>query len=151
MFKTDDLVRLINLTEDDSANGRRKYEVGKLVAFDSTDGTFLVRFGTQDYYVYPYQIEVVDKLTTLELYNWLTDPETRIPFKEQLAEIVQREAAREQAKAYDIEPSVCECYERGHWYLGDDAGTCNGTKEREACNCGGNRGNCDFYRKECEE
>lgn len=104
--KTDDLVRLIRLTEDDTLNGRRKYEVGKLMAFDSTDGTFLVRFGTQDYYVYPYQIEVVDKLTTLELYNWLTDPDTRIPFKEQLAEIVQREAAREQAKAYDIEPII---------------------------------------------
>lgn len=109
MFKTDDLVRLINLTEDDSANGRRKYEVGKLMAFDSTDNTFLVRFGRLDYYVFPNQIEVVDKLTTLELYNWLTDPDTRIPFKEQLAEIVQREAAREQEKAYDIEPSVCDC------------------------------------------
>ena len=151
MFKTDDLVRLVRLTEDDALNGRRKYEVGKLMAFDSTDGTFLVKFGNQDYYVYPDQIEVVDKLTTLELYNWLTDPDTRIPFKEQLAEIVQREAAREQAKAYDIESSVCECYEHGHWYLGDDAGTCNGTKEREACNCGGDRGKCDFYRKECEK
>ena len=106
MFKTDDLVRLINLTEDDELNGRRKYEVGKLMAFDSTDNTFLVRFGRLDYYVSPNQIEVVDKLTTLELYNWLTDPETRIPFKEQLTEIVQREAAREQAKAYDIEPII---------------------------------------------
>ena len=35
---------------------------------------------------------------------------------------------------YRVEP--CNCYEDGH---------CNGTKERESCNCGGQTAVCDFY------
>lgn len=31
---------------------------------------------------------------------------------------------------------MCSCY---------DNGRCNGTKEREACECGGNEAKCDFY------
>lgn len=152
MFKTGDLVRLVKLTEDDTLNGRRKYEIGKLIAFDATDNTFLVRFGYLDYYVYPEQIEIADSLTPIELYNWLTNPETDIPFKEQLAKLAQAAAAQEQAKAFDIEPEVCDCYESSEdvkrIYRGALNGMCNGTKERELCGCGGDRSKCDFYKEE---
>lgn len=50
------------------------------------------------------------------------------------------------ADKYGIGNEKCDCYESGHWYLGDDAGTCNGTKEREACNCGGDKSKCDYYK-----
>ena len=43
-----------------------------------------------------------------------------------------------------IAKQKCSCYEEGHWYL-KDCGTCNGTKDREPCNCAGNRTKCDFY------
>ena len=152
MYKTDDLVRLIRLTEDDTLNGRRKYEIGKLISFDPTDGTFLVRFGRLDYYVYPDQIEPATSLTPIELYNWLTDPETDIPFKEQLAKLAQTAAAQEQAKAFDIEPEVCDCFKPSEdirkIYHGALNGICNGTKERELCGCGGDRSKCDFYKRE---
>ncbi len=38
----------------------------------------------------------------------------------------------------------CPCWENGHWFL-KDHDTCNGTKEREPCKCGGDRSKCDHY------
>ena len=38
----------------------------------------------------------------------------------------------------------CHCYEEGHRYL-KDHGTCNGTKDREPCTCGGDERKCDYY------
>lgn len=46
------------------------------------------------------------------------------------------------------EADKCSCYEPGHWFLGDGAGTCNGTKEREPCYCEGKRSRCDYYGEE---
>ena len=42
-----------------------------------------------------------------------------------------------------IAAQKCSCYEEGSWVQG--CGTCNGTKDREPCNCAGNRTKCDFY------
>ena len=41
----------------------------------------------------------------------------------------------------------CDCYEEGNWMLGNDYGTCLGTKEKEPCTCKGDRNKCDFYGK----
>ena len=38
----------------------------------------------------------------------------------------------------------CSCWQAGHWYV-KDCGTCNGTKDREPCICGGDVRKCDFY------
>ena len=40
------------------------------------------------------------------------------------------------AWAQDPRVVPCDCYEDGH---------CNGTKERDACQCGGQIAVCDFY------
>jgi hypothetical protein len=40
----------------------------------------------------------------------------------------------------------CKCWQKGHWFL-KDHDTCNGTKDREPCNCKGDVTNCDFYDK----
>ena len=42
-----------------------------------------------------------------------------------------------------IKRQRCSCYEEGSWVQG--CGTCNGTKDREPCNCKGDRTRCDFY------
>lgn len=45
--------------------------------------------------------------------------------------------------------SICDCYCEEHaMYNGMPfvrKSVCNGTKEREECNCGGNKAKCDFY------
>lgn len=46
-----------------------------------------------------------------------------------------------------IREQKCECWQKGHWFL-PDCDTCNGTKEREPCNCKGDVTMCDFYRKD---
>ena len=39
----------------------------------------------------------------------------------------------------------CSCWEKGHWFI-EGYDTCNGTREREPCRCGGDRNKCDFYK-----
>jgi len=39
---------------------------------------------------------------------------------------------------------VCKCYHANKNFLGG-IGVCWGTKEREACSCGGDEAKCDFY------
>lgn len=38
----------------------------------------------------------------------------------------------------------CDYYRKGHWFL-KCCGTCLGTKEKEPCECKGDRRRCDFY------
>lgn len=38
----------------------------------------------------------------------------------------------------------CKCYCEEYNYAGD-IGKCNGTRERDACSCGGDEAKCDFY------
>ena len=38
----------------------------------------------------------------------------------------------------------CKCYLEEYNYAGD-IGRCNGTRERDACDCGGDKAKCDFY------
>lgn len=40
----------------------------------------------------------------------------------------------------------CKCWEKGNWFL-KECDTCNGTREREPCNCKGDVTHCDFYDK----
>ena len=37
--------------------------------------------------------------------------------------------------------NICKCYEK----IDSKIGLCNGTKEREYCDCKGNESKCDFY------
>ena len=39
---------------------------------------------------------------------------------------------------------VCKCYHAERNFVGK-IGVCWGTKEREACSCGGDESKCDFY------
>lgn len=39
----------------------------------------------------------------------------------------------------------CECYNKDNDGLGGFIPRCNGTKEREECQCGGDESKCDFY------
>lgn len=40
---------------------------------------------------------------------------------------------------------VCSCWESAHDLLGHQFGTCNGTKDKDPCECGGDQTKCDFY------
>lgn len=39
---------------------------------------------------------------------------------------------------------ICKCYHAERNFVGK-IGVCWGTKEREACSCGGDKSKCDFY------
>ena len=41
--------------------------------------------------------------------------------------------------------TICDCYRAERNYAGD-IGVCIGTKECEACGCGGDQSKCDFYQ-----
>lgn len=41
--------------------------------------------------------------------------------------------------------TICDCYRAERNYAGD-IGICYGTKECEACGCGGDQSKCDFYQ-----
>lgn len=41
----------------------------------------------------------------------------------------------------------CHCWEKGHWFI-EGYDTCNGTRERDPCRCGGDRNKCDFHKGE---
>lgn len=44
----------------------------------------------------------------------------------------------------------CPYWEKYHWLIkGYD--TCNGTKDREPCKCGGDRNKCNFYGRKKED
>lgn len=45
---------------------------------------------------------------------------------------------------------ICECYRAEKNFLGK-IGLCLGTQERDACSCGGDKSNCDFYPSVREE
>ncbi len=45
---------------------------------------------------------------------------------------------------------ICECYRAEKNFLGK-VGLCVGTQERDACSCGGDKSNCDFYPSVREE
>lgn len=49
----------------------------------------------------------------------------------------------EPVKKKESRPKICECWEQGSYIAGYD--TCRGTKEREPCECKGDRSKCDFY------
>jgi hypothetical protein len=45
---------------------------------------------------------------------------------------------------------ICECYRAEKNFLGK-VGVCWGTRERDACSCGGDKSKCDFYPSVREE
>ena len=45
----------------------------------------------------------------------------------------------------------CECYNIDNDGLGGFISRCNGTKEREECQCGGDESKCDFYPEKREK
>ena len=45
------------------------------------------------------------------------------------------------------ESTTCSCYAEGNSFLGNNYGTCNGTKECEPCTCKGDKNNCNFYNQ----
>ena len=47
--------------------------------------------------------------------------------------------------------SNCECYTKDYDGLGCFIPRCNGTKEREGCQCGGDESKCDFYPEKREK
>lgn len=66
----------------------------------------------------------------------------------EMQDIPTRSGAREiQSKPKQKKSKLCDCYDKeGH--------RCNGTKEQDPCNCGGDMRLCDFYehiRKEAED
>lgn len=44
-----------------------------------------------------------------------------------------------------MDTKKCECWDEVHPGWAYSSGVCNGTKERDACDCGGDERKCDFY------
>ena len=84
--------------------------------------------------------EVLDKLDAMIAY-WETRDDCWVHTLQVARSAI---ASIEPVKDEPVDEAVCECWERGHWWL-KDHDTCNCTREREPCTCGGDTAKCDFY------